>query len=947
MSFSKSQQGLKNLTPPEALDLEEIAEEFIAQLRAGKSPKMSDYIEQYPELQNDIEELFPAIAALEGGKYAAQSNGKVSLGSKPPQQLGDFKIIREIGRGGMGIVYEATQESLNRRVALKLLPRHSLLEEKQLKRFCREAELTASLHHTSIVPVFGVGENNGFHYYVMQLIDGIGLDELTQQLVATAADTSIDHPNLDGETISRSEDKTAFINLSDFDSEIQTTSTSNDKSISDFEKFVRTPRDIAALGIQVANALQYAHDRGILHRDIKPGNLLLDREGVLCITDFGLARAAEQSDLSKTSDMVGTLGYMAPEMFRGETSSQSDIYGLGITLYEILTKHCAIERSSRHQMIEQITRGSITPLRRLNPEISRDLETIVLKAISPDTKHRYQKASDLADDLNRFLEHRPIRAKRITFIEHLWRWGHRNPAIAMLSGLALVLCLLLGVSMAVGFEREREQRKRAENSSQLATSALDRVFNRFVPNRLHSPSSTSSRTDGARPILSHESAVLLAEMVQFYEELADSTGDQREFQLRAANAQHKVGKIHQQLGNFKSALESYQKSLSLYQQNPDKLDVLTIATLYNDIGRIYRYLGQPKDANHSYDKAQQLLLSAITQNEDQPALQFELAHTYFLRSRKLRPEESYNKHRNEILNSKHQELSNIDQRELKQTRLEKAIKILDKLSKSKNPDPEYRFLTALCLQEQISQLLPLSSDDYEKQERVYQILESLVKEFPNVADYRHAIVKSYQIIDIKHVPRHAIDEVLISKLEKAIQHANRLVSEHPTIPEYKISLVHSHNKLAHALEEIPKHSLSLKKSLKVDVLAEISRRTALRLQKELTLQFPESSEFRIWLAKLKIALANSIQRKGGKGSEIEAVELLEQAIQTLESELQTRPTSPLINLTLLGATREIALVFESLGKIDQSNLMWDKFHVYEATFPERELKEMERRHPPK
>ncbi|MAC51199.1 MAG: hypothetical protein CME31_01515, partial [Gimesia sp.] len=186
-----SPQSIKNLTPPATSALDQVADDFIAKIRQGEKPVITDYVNRYPELASEIEEIFPAIVALEGGKYAAQAQGKVSLGASAPDQLGDFKIVREIGRGGMGVVYEAIQESLNRRVALKLLPRHSLLDDKQLKRFRREAELTASLHHTNIVPVFGVGENGNFHYYVMQLIEGVGLDELTQKIVSTAVDSHV------------------------------------------------------------------------------------------------------------------------------------------------------------------------------------------------------------------------------------------------------------------------------------------------------------------------------------------------------------------------------------------------------------------------------------------------------------------------------------------------------------------------------------------------------------------------------------------------------------------------------------------------------------------------------------------------------------------------------------------------------------------------------------
>ncbi|HBL43570.1 MAG TPA: serine/threonine protein kinase, partial [Planctomycetaceae bacterium] len=292
MSSPDSPQSIKNLTPPETTDLDRVADEFIAKIRQGEKPTIPEYVNRYPELASEIEEFFPAILALEGGKYTAQTPGKVSLGASAPEQLGDFKIVREIGRGGMGVVYEAIQESLNRRVALKLLPRHSLLDDKQLKRFRREAELTASLHHTNIVPVFGVGENGNFHYYVMQLIEGLGLDELTQKLVATAANTDLKSQTIKpgSQTHTSTDISTALDETVEFQrSEISEVA---GQSSADFAKFVSTPAKIAELGIQAANALQYAHDRGILHRDIKPGNLLLDREGLLDITDFGLARAA-------------------------------------------------------------------------------------------------------------------------------------------------------------------------------------------------------------------------------------------------------------------------------------------------------------------------------------------------------------------------------------------------------------------------------------------------------------------------------------------------------------------------------------------------------------------------------------------------------------------------------------------------------------------------------
>ncbi|QDU09014.1 serine/threonine-protein kinase [Gimesia aquarii] len=922
---SRSEQAINNQITSEFPDLEQIAEEFITQLRNGTSVTISEYVERYPDLANEIEDYFPAIIALEGGKHAGDSNGKVSLGASRPKKLGDFRIVQELGRGGMGVVYEAVQESLNRRVALKLLPRQLLLEEKQLKRFRREAELTASLHHTNIVPVYGVGENDGFHYYVMQLIEGIGLDELAQRMIVTAADKVSRKPKVAGDTTTQIGTEAAASKNRNAYPENFDQSETQDHVETGFEEYVKTPQKIAALGIQAANALQYAHDRGILHRDIKPGNLLLDRDGLLCITDFGLARAAEQSDISQSTDIVGTLGYMAPEMFRGETCSQSDIYGLGITLYELLTKHPAIERSSRHQMIERITHGSVVPLRRINPEISRDLETVVLKAIAHNPKHRYQNARDLAEDLQRFLDNRPIRARRVTAIERLWRWSRRNPAVAMLSSLALILLMLLGVSFAFGFEQERQQRKRAEASSQLATEALDRVFDRFVPSRAGSSDNDKTTADYAEPVLSRESADLLAGMVQFYEQLAESTGEQHEFELKAANAQHKVGDIHRRLGDYESALDAYQKSLTLYQQNLEKSDPFTIATLLNEIGRVYSYLGQRQEAKQSHHKAEQILQTALAQKPDQASLRFELARTFYLMSRKIRPEQ-IERNRAESATPLPHLIDN--ESGYKQVRLQEAIDILEQLIHSNSAKPEYRYLLALCLQQQISnRSFPQSSEDSKKQERVHQILENLVQEYPHVADYRQAIVKAYERIDIQHVPTFLVNEALLSQLKKAIQHASRLVSEYPTIPEYKISLIHAHNKMAHVLNALSKQNATLEEVRLRHDSAELSLRAAIRLQKELIVQFPQYAEYKNWLAKFQIALGKILYRKE---HEAEATSLLEGAVDILETELKTQSQAPFIYYELRDATEELSHIYEEMGNEVDSIVMWDKFEKYKA-----------------
>jgi hypothetical protein len=208
---------------------------------------------------------------------------------------------------------------------------------------------------------------------------------------------------------------------------------------------------VAQIGVQVAEALAYAHQQGVLHRDIKPSNLLLDLQGTIWITDFGLAKAAAEADLTRTGDIIGTLRYMAPERFRGTSDPRSDVYGLGMTLYELLTLGPAFVGIDRERLIHQITQSEPPRPSQLNPEVPRDLETIVLKAIDREPSHRSQTADELAEDLQRFLDDRPIRARRASLGERAWRWCRRNPALAGVTAVAAALLVVVATVSLVGY----------------------------------------------------------------------------------------------------------------------------------------------------------------------------------------------------------------------------------------------------------------------------------------------------------------------------------------------------------------------------------------------------------------------------------------------------------------------------------------------------------------
>jgi serine/threonine protein kinase len=468
---------------PSAVDpFGQIADEFVEAFRQGRCPSVEEFARRYPAHADDIREILPALLLMEQAKSPDASGQQYPADAAPLQQLGDYQILREIGRGGMGVVYEARQLSLGRHVAIKVLPSHALLDPRQLGRFQREARSAAKLHHTNIVPVFGVGEQDGLHYYVMQFIKGLGLDTVLdelrrlRQLRGKPAPTKADAPGRptnvtsDGFAAAAARgllsgafhqsgpagDLTAApgkpaaeadvgasapVRAADTSATVHLPGWSGASTLS--ESGGQYWQSVARVGMQVADALAYAAGQGILHRDIKPANLLLDDTGNVWVTDFGLAKAASDSDnLTRTGDVVGTLRYLAPERFSGQGDVRSDVYSLGLTLYELLALRPAFDEADRNKLVKQVMHDEPARPRKVNPAVPRDLETVVLKAIARDSAQRYQTPAEMADDLKRFVEDRPVKARRISEAERLWRWSRRNPLPAtLLAGLVLVFLM--------------------------------------------------------------------------------------------------------------------------------------------------------------------------------------------------------------------------------------------------------------------------------------------------------------------------------------------------------------------------------------------------------------------------------------------------------------------------------------------------------------------------
>jgi serine/threonine protein kinase/WD40 repeat protein len=490
-----SDQNGSHPTRPELLDFN------LGRLGDEAAQALGEHLEHCEECRRTLRELpdDPFLARL---KEAADTE-QINRAEVPLPQLRDYRIIRELGRGGMGVVYEAEQLSLKRRVAVKVLAlQHNT--DNALMRFRRESRLAARLHHTNVVPVFEVGYEGDVWFYVMQLIPGRSLDRVLAQLrhASLYKDTAQGAGQSAVQTATREAAQaggSAECESGPLGSTLLPVPTPALLERASAElptrKSGRVPgqtahqgldsQDVARIGMQVAEAVAHAHARGILHRDIKPSNLLLDDRGTVWVTDFGLAKA-ENDDLTASGAVLGTLRYMAPERFGGLCDSRADVYSIGCTLYELLVVRPAFNASGTAEVIQQILERVPTKLRSINPAIPRDLETIVHKAMERHPDQRYQSAQELADDLRRFRSGLPTLARPPGPLEHLVRWAHRNKGLAIALGVivCLVLTGLVGLGVAVArFSDQAEaqhklageketQRAKAVEASEKAQKAL-------------------------------------------------------------------------------------------------------------------------------------------------------------------------------------------------------------------------------------------------------------------------------------------------------------------------------------------------------------------------------------------------------------------------------------------------------------------------------------------
>ena len=549
--------------------------QYMEDLEVGNEVDRKTILERHPEFRDELQQFFSNRDGMERmavpfrqqlHQTFPHEDAGVDVDEpfslKPPVneqhaqslgQLGDFVLIREIDRGGMGVVYEANQISLNRPVALKVLPFASAIDSKHVQRFKNEALAAAILNHPNIVQVYSVGNQRGVHFYSMQLIDGQSLATLIAELrtnptacrkLRTPANQNSNHSSG-----SASQPAPAVRQPSSGAHVISDTAVQLQQTLSTLytQRDDQYFRSIAKLILQAAEALQHVHESGIIHRDIKPANLLIDSESHLRITDFGLAQFRSGIGLTCTGDTPGTLRYMSPEQAAGKRSivdHRTDVYSLGATLYELLTLQPIFGSRDVQELLSQIFDTQPIAPRNIDASIPTELETIVLKAINKSPEDRYPTAGEMAADLQRYLDHQPILAKRPAPIDHLKNWGRRHPAVVAASMIALLVVSAISLTAFLlvdgAYRRERLRADEAETQFQLARRSVEELVRVSEEELAYNPSAESLRRR------------LMTSAIAYYQEFIEQRKGDPLAQESLAEASQRLQKILNDLRALRS-----------------------------------------------------------------------------------------------------------------------------------------------------------------------------------------------------------------------------------------------------------------------------------------------------------------------------------------------------------------------------------------------------------
>jgi serine/threonine protein kinase len=783
---------------PETLDASavELIEQLVDRLHDGPCDA-EELIAANPDHADTLRRLLP-VARMMAELSRSADRGRVSLqAAEGPlvEPLGDFRILNEVGRGGMGVVYEAEQLSLGRRVALKVLPFASTLDTKQLQRFKNEARAAASLHHEHIVPVYGVGCERGVHFYAMQFIEGKSLAVLIRQLrgrPASSGGGAAECP--ESESIHRRHraqdsvesiipavagDATAsFVPKSGRESGTAPPATEEVAALctqlsrNDRARY----RSIAEMTAQAADALEHAHSLGIVHRDVKPGNLILDNAGHLWVTDFGLARFGSDADLTMTGDLLGTLRYMSPEQAlakHGLVDHRTDVYSLGATLYELLTLRPAMDGADKQEILKKIAFEEPRAPRMADRTIPAELETITLKALAKEPAERYATAGAVAEDLRRWLSDQTIKAKPPTVRQRLVKWSRRHRGVAMTAAISLAVVMLTLIGGVIGTtwglvradrarQTEAEQRRKAEQA-EADTLADYRA----------STDDAIAQLIGSKPDLGPQERTYLENTLKRWQAFAARQGEDERSRAIRGEGHYRVGFLWQKLGRRDEARAEFELARDIQKRLAEQFPNVPgyqrdLAGTHSQLASVLRALGKRDETWAEYELVLDLRKRLAEQFPSIPEFQQDLAATH------------------DALGAL---LADLEKGDEALAEFELARDLQERLAQQFPNDPAYQKHLAITHNNLGLRLKALGKRDkaLAEFELARDHRKRLAERFPDVSAYQFVLADTHNNLGIVLIELGRRDEARL-EFELARDLHKRLAEQFPSIQAYQINL---------------------------------------------------------------------------------------------------------------------------------------------------------------
>jgi serine/threonine protein kinase/Flp pilus assembly protein TadD len=862
---------------------------YVEAEESGRQPDRAELLCKNADFADELAEFFAGRDQIEllvaPLRHLARS-GSDGLPSRAPKNivisglglgiLGDFRPLREVGRGGMGVVYEAEQLSLNRRVALKVLPCLAALDARQLQRFKNEAQAAACLHHPHIVPVFAVGCERNIHYFAMQFIAGDSLATVLEEL-RQRQKSSLSVEN-SGEPARRSTRESAPYDSpgSLFVDTLQAPKgTATTEHATTDRTFCRT---VAEWGAQAADALEHAHQYGVVHRDVKPANLLLDGQGNLWVTDFGLAQGRDDTGLTQTGDLLGTVRYMSPEQAqgkRGAADHRTDIYSLGATLYELLTLRSVFDSTDRRAYLASLSSDEPMAPRKLNRAIPVELETIVLKALAKNPSERYSTAGELAEDLRCFLSDQPIRARRPTVWQRTARWTRRHRALMSLGLLSVVFLVIAQAINTILILRQCDE---ALARRREACQAVDDMYTRLGQQWL-----------ARQPQLEPLQREFLQKALTFYENLSREHSSDPELRHEAARAARRVGDIEQYLGQTGAADESYRRAITLLQQLASDFPAVPqyreeLAICHNNRGNLLRRTDRLTEAEQAYRQTLALYEQLCSDRPDQPGDQVGRAAAHnnlgLVLSAFGRPTEACTQHR-------------------------QAQALFASLVAQFPREAAYRHDLAGTHQN-LAHLLREAERPEEAESAYRQALslrEQLAAQYPTLPLYRESLGTAHHALGMWLASvgrRREADE----SLARALALRERLAADFPLVPCYRQELAASHHRLGMLW-------------LTAGRIAEAEGRYAQTrgLLTQLAADAPDVPAYRVDLAAVEDSLGN-LHLTAGRPIKAEAA--LRTAVNLQLKLAAQYPAQPALQKDLVNSLHNLGVLLGAVGRLREA-----------------------------